>query len=76
MAGDANSQAIAGTQTDSVRTDLDAELVDLVGYEPGKGLFHGTGTLFSRSERQQLDLRDPTWKQGMAEPPFEEIVRS
>lgn len=33
MAADANSEAIAGTQTDSVGTDFDAELIDLVGCE-------------------------------------------
>ena len=33
MAGNANGKPLTGTQTDSVGTDFDVELVDLVGFE-------------------------------------------
>jgi catechol 2,3-dioxygenase-like lactoylglutathione lyase family enzyme len=41
-----------------------------------KGTFTGRELYFSDPSGNRLELRDPTWKQGMSEPPFEEIVKS
>jgi hypothetical protein len=41
-----------------------------------KGYFTGRELYFHDPSGNRLELRDPSWKQGMAEPPFEEIVRS
>jgi len=42
----------------------------------GKGHFTGRELYFLDPSGNRLELRDPTWKAGMPEPPFEEIVRS
>jgi len=42
----------------------------------GKGFFTGRELYFLDPSGNRLELRDPTWKAGMAEPSFEEIVRS
>jgi len=49
-------------------------IVELV-YRP-KGFFTGRELYFFDPSGNRLELRDPTWKQGMPEPSFEEIVRS
>ena len=41
-----------------------------------KGHFTGRELYFFDPSGNRLELRDPTWKQGMPEPPFEEIVGS
>ncbi len=41
-----------------------------------KGYFTGRELYFFDPSGNRLELRDPTWKQGMPEPSFEEIVRS
>jgi len=41
-----------------------------------KGYFTGRELYFHDPSGNRLELRDPTWKQGMPEPPFEEIVNS
>jgi len=41
-----------------------------------KGYFTGTELYFFDPSGNRLELRDPTWKPGMPEPAFEEIVRS
>jgi hypothetical protein len=41
-----------------------------------KGYFTGRELYFHDPSGNRLELRDPTWKQGMPEPSFEEIVRS
>lgn len=41
-----------------------------------KGYFTGRELYFLDPSGNRLELRDPTWKAGMPEPPFEEIVRS
>ena len=41
-----------------------------------KGFFTGRELYFSDPSGNRLELRDPTWKQGMPEPSFEEILRS
>lgn len=41
----------------------------------GKGHFTGRELYFLDPSGNRLELRDPTWKAGMPEPPFEEIVR-
>ena len=41
-----------------------------------KGFFTGRELYFSDPSGNRLELRDPTWKQGMPEPPFEEIAHS
>ncbi len=40
------------------------------------GHFTGRELYFHDPSGNRLELRDPTWKQGMPEPPYEEIVRS
>ena len=40
------------------------------------GIFTGRELYFFDPSGNRLELRDPTWKQGMPEPSFEEIVRS
>ena len=42
----------------------------------GKGHFTGRELYFLDPSGNRLELRDPTWKAGMPEPSFEEIVRS
>ena len=42
----------------------------------GRGVFTGRELYFFDPSGNRLELRDPTWQQGMPEPPFEEIVRS
>jgi len=49
-------------------------IIDLI-YR-GKGFFTGRELYFHDPSGNRLELRDPTWKQGMPEPPYEEIVRS
>ena len=41
-----------------------------------KGYFTGRELYFLDPSGNRLELRDPTWKAGMPEPAFEEIVRS
>ena len=41
----------------------------------GKGFFTGRELYFFDSSGNRLELRDPTWQEGMATPSFEEIVR-
>ena len=41
-----------------------------------KGYFTGRELYFNDPSGYRLELRDPTWKQGMPEPSFDEIVRS
>ncbi len=41
-----------------------------------KGFFTGRELYFFDPSGNRLELRDPTWKEGMPEPSFEEIVRS
>ncbi len=41
-----------------------------------KGYFTGRELYFHDPSGNRLELRDPTWKQGMPEPSYEEIVRS
>jgi len=41
-----------------------------------KGFFTGRELYFLDPSGNRLELRDPTWKQGMPDPSFEEIVRS
>ncbi len=41
-----------------------------------KGYFTGRELYFHDPSGNRLELRDPTWRQGMPEPPYEEIVRS
>ena len=45
-------------------------------YYRAKGHFPGKELYFHDPSGNRLELRDPTWKQGMPEPSFEEIVRS
>jgi extradiol dioxygenase family protein len=42
----------------------------------GKGYFTGRELYFLDPSGNRLELRDPTWKAGMPEPSFDEIVRS
>ena len=42
----------------------------------GQGFFTGRELYFFDPSGNRLELRDPTWVQGMPEPPFEEIARS
>lgn len=42
----------------------------------GKGYFTGRELYFLDPSANRLEVRDPTWKAGMPEPSFEEIVRS
>ena len=42
----------------------------------GKGHFTGRELYFFDPTGNRLELRDPTWKQGMPEPSFEDIARS
>jgi catechol 2,3-dioxygenase-like lactoylglutathione lyase family enzyme len=41
-----------------------------------KGYFTGRELYFLDPSGNRLELRDPTWRAGMPEPPLEEIVRS
>jgi catechol 2,3-dioxygenase-like lactoylglutathione lyase family enzyme len=41
-----------------------------------KGFFTGRELYFFDPSGNKLELRDPTWEQGMPEPSFEEIVQS
>ncbi len=41
-----------------------------------KGHFTGRELYFFDPSGNRLELRDPTWKQGMPEPSFEDIARS
>ncbi len=41
-----------------------------------KGYFTGRELYFYDPSGNRLELRDPTWKQGMPEPLYEEIVQS
>lgn len=41
-----------------------------------KGYFTGRELYFFDPSGNRLELRDPTWKQGMPEPSFEEILQS
>ena len=40
------------------------------------GYFTGRELYFHDPSNNRLELRDPTWKKGMPEPPFDDIVRS
>ena len=40
------------------------------------GFFTGRELYFFDPSGNRLELREPTWKEGMPEPSFEEIVRS
>ena len=42
----------------------------------GKGFFTGRELYFFDPSGNRLELRDPTWEEGMPEPSFDEIVRS
>ena len=42
----------------------------------GQGFFTGRELYFFDPSGNRLELRDPTWKQGMPEPLIEEIVQS
>ena len=42
----------------------------------GQGFFTGRELYFFDPSGNRLELRDPTWSQGMPEPAFEEIVAS
>lgn len=42
----------------------------------GRGFFTGRELYFFDPSGNRLELRDPTWEEGMPEPSFEEIVRS
>ncbi|HZA25375.1 MAG TPA: hypothetical protein VFA32_22730, partial [Dehalococcoidia bacterium] len=41
-----------------------------------RGFFTGRELYFLDPSGNRLELRDPTWQQGMPEPSFEEIVQS
>ena len=41
-----------------------------------RGFFTGRELYFFDPSGNRLELRDPTWKEGMAEPSFDEIVQS
>ena len=41
-----------------------------------QGVFTGRELYFLDPSGNRLELRDPTWKQGLPEPTFEEIARS
>ena len=41
-----------------------------------QGFFTGRELYFFDPSGNRLELRDPTWVEGMPEPPFEEIARS
>ena len=41
-----------------------------------KGYFTGRELYFHDPSGNRLEIRDPTWKKGMPEPPYEEIVKS
>ncbi len=49
--------------------------VDQLVYR-GQGFFTGRELYFFDPSGNRLELRDPTWVQGMPEPPFAEIARS
>ena len=56
---------------------FDEKKVPIVGLVyRGKGFFTGRELYFYDPSGNRLELRDPTWKQGMPEPSFEELVRS
>lgn len=42
----------------------------------GRGVFTGRELYFFDPSGNRLELRDPTWQQGMPEPSFEEIAHS
>ena len=42
----------------------------------GRGFFTGRELYFFDPSGNRLELRDPTWKEGMPEPSYDEIVRS
>ena len=42
----------------------------------GRGVFTGRELYFFDPSGNRLELRDPTWQQGMPEPSFKEIVQS
>ncbi len=42
----------------------------------GKGFFTGRELYFFDPSGNRLELRDPTWQEGMPEPSFDEVVRS
>ena len=50
------------------------EVIDLV-YR-AKGYFTGRELYFYDPSGNRLELRDPTWQQGMPEPSFDEVVAS
>ena len=41
-----------------------------------RGVFTGRELYFFDPSGNRLELRDPTWTQGMPEPPFEELARA
>ena len=45
-------------------------------YYRAKGYFPGRELYFFDPSGNRLELRDPTWKAGMPEPSFEDLVRS
>ncbi len=62
------------TQACKVFNEKKVPIVELV-YR-AKGYFTGRELYFYDPSRNRLELRDPTWKQGMPEPSFEELVQS
>ena len=50
-------------------------LIDRLYYR-AKGFFTGRELYFFDPSGNRLELRDPTWKEGMPEPTFEELARS
>ena len=42
----------------------------------GRGVFTGRELYFFDPSGNRLELRDPTWKEGMPEPSLEEIIQS
>jgi len=64
----------AGCFVDRVFSRKENTIVEL--HYRAKGYFTGRELYFHDPSGNRLELRDPTWKQGMPAPPFEEIVRS
>ena len=62
------------TQACKIFQEKQVPIVELY-YRP-KGYFTGRELYFYDPSGNRLELRDPTWKQGMPEPSFEETVKS
>jgi catechol 2,3-dioxygenase-like lactoylglutathione lyase family enzyme len=54
--------------------EREVEVVELMYRR--KGVFIGKELYFNDPSGNRLELRDPTWKDGMPEPTYEEIVNS